>query len=105
MIQETINIKVEELTEEHVCMVHLFSQHELTDVQYHNIMADAGIDQIASLCENHDGSVRALSLTHPNNTSDALVSIKGTPLPHPWHPTRPAPVFSCLFLSLALLLH
>ncbi|KAJ3994990.1 oligomeric complex COG6 [Lentinula boryana] len=40
LIQERINSKVEELTEEH----------------YHGIMANAGLDEIASLCENHDGS-------------------------------------------------
>ncbi|KAF9042684.1 oligomeric complex COG6 [Rhodocollybia butyracea] len=40
MIQATIDSQVEELTEEH----------------YHNIMNDAGIDEIAFLCEHHDGS-------------------------------------------------
>ncbi|KAJ3755564.1 oligomeric complex COG6 [Lentinula raphanica] len=40
MIQETIESKVRDLTEEH----------------YHAIMVDAGLDEIASLCENHDGS-------------------------------------------------
>ncbi|KIK63403.1 hypothetical protein GYMLUDRAFT_197030 [Collybiopsis luxurians FD-317 M1] len=39
-IQEAIDSRVEELTEEH----------------FHNIMVDAGLDKVAALCENHDGS-------------------------------------------------
>ncbi|KAF5351607.1 hypothetical protein D9757_015072 [Collybiopsis confluens] len=40
VIQEAIDSRAEQLTEEH----------------YHNIMIDAGLDKIATLCEEHDGS-------------------------------------------------
>lgn len=73
--------------------------------QYHDIMTDAGLNQIASLCQKHDDSVNCSDYTLFILTYIFPLFTTGTSLARSRHSTCPASIRSRLLLPLAIYLY